>query len=140
MPALHWDQLLPTCLTIVTSLLFAAAFFSYLYSLRLQAWWVVDEIPLTTYLISLSFISGFLSPSTRASPSPCPKTSETLFSYSPFYFLSNFKQAPFSIPGPPWPSVWLSLLLLLSPEVIEQVPEKRWDDCYQILVVRVLRC
>lgn len=72
---------------------------------------------------------------------PPHKTSEILFSYSPFYFLLNLKQAPLSITSHHLrPSVWLSLLLLLSPEVMEQVPEKRWDDCYQILVVSILRC
>lgn len=141
MPALHWHQLLPTFLTTATSSLLAAAFFSYLCSLHLQAWWVVNEIPLATYLVSLSFISGFLSPSTCACPSPSPKTSEILFSYSPFYFLLNLKQSPLSITSHHLrPSVWLSLLLLLSPEVMKQVPEKRWDDCYQILVVSILRC
>ena len=45
----------------------------------------------SSYLLSLPFIWGFLSPSTCARPCPSPKTSETLFFLQPLLLFVKFQ-------------------------------------------------
>lgn len=70
---------------------------------------------------------------------PLPKPPKIFF-FHPFYSLLDFRHTPLSI-SPTLEAICMDQPspLVLLPEVIEQLTEKRQGDCYQILIVRVLK-
>lgn len=131
-------QRLPTSFIIHASPLLVAASLTFTV-FKFQAWWEVDKIPPTTYLLFLScpLCQPFYLQAHVLALLPPLKLSKIFF-FQPFCFCWGFKHSPLSIsPTPETICMGKPSCFGFLPDAIERVPEKRQGDCYQIL--RVLR-